>query len=32
MRVNHEFVDRIDNSVPRVIVWHHEALSNDEKQ
>ena len=23
--IYHEFVDRIDNSVPRVTVWHHEA-------
>ena len=25
IRIYHEFVDRIDNSVPRFTVWHHEA-------
>ena len=24
-RIYHEFVDRIDYSVPRVTVWHHTA-------
>ena len=28
----HEFVDRIDNSVPRVTAWHHEALPSVAKQ
>ena len=31
-RCYHEFVDIIDNSVPRVTAWHHEALSSDAKQ
>ena len=25
IRIYHEFVDRIDKSVPRVTFWHHEA-------
>ena len=33
IRIYHEFVDRmIDNSVPRVTAWHHEALPSDAKQ
>ena len=28
MSIYHEFVDRIDKSVPRVTVWHHKALSD----
>ena len=32
IKVYHEFVDRIDNSVPRVTVWHHKAPSRDAKQ
>ena len=32
MRIYHEFVDRIDNSVLRVTAWHHEALTSDAKQ
>ena len=32
IRIYHEFVDRIDNSVPRVTTWHHEALPSDAKQ
>ena len=32
IRIYHEFVDRIDNSVPRVTVLHHEALPSDAKQ
>ena len=27
-----DFLDRIDNSVPRVTAWHHEALPSDAKQ
>ena len=27
-----EFVHRIDNSVPRVTVWHHKAPPGDVKQ
>ena len=26
IRIYHEFVDRTDNSVTRVFVWHHNAL------
>ena len=26
IRIYHEFVDRIDNYVPRVTIWHHEVL------
>ena len=26
IRIYHEFVDRIDNSVPRVTAWNHECL------
>ena len=29
IRLYHKFVDRIDNSVPRVTAWHHEALPSD---
>ena len=29
IRMYHEFVDRIDSSVPRVTVWHNKALPND---
>ena len=25
IRLYHDFVDRMNNSVPRVIAWHHEA-------
>ena len=32
IRIYHEFVDRTDNFVPMVIVWHHEALPSDNKQ
>ena len=32
IRIYHEFVDRIDNSVPRVTAWFHLALSSDAKQ
>ena len=32
IRINHEFVDRIDNSVPRVTAWYDEALPSDAKQ
>ena len=32
IRIHHKFVDRIDNSVPRVTVLHHEALPSDAKQ
>ena len=32
IRIYHEFVDRIDNSIPRVTAWHHEALPSDPKQ
>ena len=27
--IYHEFVDRIDNYVARVTVWHHKALPSD---
>ena len=29
IRIYLEFVDRIDNSVPKVTVWHHEGLQSD---
>ena len=29
---NHELVDRIDNSLSMITVWHHEALPSDAKQ
>ena len=32
IRIQHEFVDRIDTSLPRITVWHHQALSSDAKQ
>ena len=32
IRIYHEFVDRIDNSVPRVTAWHHAALPRDAQQ
>ena len=32
IRIYHEFVDRIDNSVPKVTARHHEALPSDAKQ
>ena len=32
IKIYHEFVDRVDNSVSRVTVWHHEALLSDAKQ
>ena len=32
IRIYREFVDRKDNSVPRVTAWHHEALPSDAKQ
>ena len=32
IRIYHEVVDRIDNSVSRVTAWHHEALPSDAKQ
>ena len=32
IRIYHEFVDRIDKSVQRVTVRHHEAPLNDAKQ
>ena len=31
IRIYHEFVDRIDKSVPRVTAWHNEALPSDAK-
>ena len=31
IRMYHEFVDRINNSVWRVTVWHHKALLSDAK-
>ena len=30
--IYHEFVDRFDNSVPRVTAWHQEAVPCDAKQ
>ena len=32
IRIQHAFVDRIDNSVPRGTVWHHSAEPPDAKQ
>ena len=32
IRIYHEFVDWIDNSVPMVTAWHHEALPSDAKR
>ena len=32
IRILHECEVRIENSVPRVTVWHHEALPSDAKQ
>ena len=32
LRIYHEFVDRIDNPVMRVTVWHQEAQPCDAKQ
>ena len=29
IRIYHEFVDRIENSVPGVTAWHHEALPSE---
>ena len=31
IRIYHEFVDRIDNSDPRVTVWHQDAPPIDAK-
>ena len=31
-RIQHAFVDMLDNSVPRVTVWHHSAEPSDAKQ
>ena len=31
-RIQHVFVDRIDNSVAQVTVWHHSAEPRDAKQ
>ena len=36
-RIQHAYEDMIDNSVPRITVWHHsaepsDALPNDAKQ
>ena len=31
-RIQHAFVDRLDNSVPRVTVWHHSSEPRDAKQ
>ena len=32
IRMLHGCEVRIENSVPRVTVWHHEAVSSDAKQ
>ena len=32
IRIQHEFVDRIDQIVPRVTVQHHQAPLNDAEQ
>ena len=32
IRIYHEFVDRIDNSVSMVTILHHEALPSDAKE
>ena len=32
IRIYHEFVNRIDTSVPSVTAWHHEALPCDANQ
>ena len=32
IRIYHEFLVRIDNYVPRVTAWHHEALPSDTKK
>ena len=29
IRIYHDFVDRIENSVPSVTAWHHEALPSE---
>ena len=31
-RIQHEFVDRIDKSVPQVTTWHHLAEPRNAKQ
>ena len=32
IRIYHEFVDMIDDSVQRIIAWHHKARPTDAKQ